>query len=322
MESATSKMSCRLCEIRITARPCSPSRLTSASTWRGLGDAERGGRLVEDHELGVPHHGLGDRHGLALAAGEAGDGLAHGAQRGDGEALQRLARLGLHRGLVELAHPVDQLAAEVHVLDDVQVVAQREVLVDDLDAEVRRVLRAVDAHRLALEADLPAVDRVDARDALDQRRLARAVVADEGHHLARGRRGSRPRTTPGPRRSSSRLPAVPGPVCRSRRMVSSRPERTGAPRDGAPLGSILYCRPSSVHFAASFPAQISSTLGKSGSPVYSLMLSFVTLTGSRRTEGTSWVPLFTGVVCAVGSSPLASAIASSAAASASFLTAL
>src|SRR3954451_16817619 len=35
MLSATSKTSCRLCEIRSTARPCSPSRLTSSSTWRG-----------------------------------------------------------------------------------------------------------------------------------------------------------------------------------------------------------------------------------------------------------------------------------------------
>ena len=32
MLSATSKMSCRLCEMRITARPCSPSRLTRSST--------------------------------------------------------------------------------------------------------------------------------------------------------------------------------------------------------------------------------------------------------------------------------------------------
>ena len=71
------------------------------------------------------------------------------------------------------------LAAEEHVLDDVEVVAEREVLVDDLDAELAGVGRAVDRHRLAVEQHLAAVDRVDARHALDQRRLARAVVADE-----------------------------------------------------------------------------------------------------------------------------------------------
>ncbi len=78
-----------------------------------------------------------------------------------------------------------RLAPEVHVLDDVEVVAEREVLVDDLDPELGRVLRPVDRDRLAVEDDLAAVGRVDAGDALDQRRLAGAVVADEGHHLTR-----------------------------------------------------------------------------------------------------------------------------------------
>ena len=36
-----------------------------------LGDAERRGRLVEDHEPRVPHHGAADRDGLALPAREA-----------------------------------------------------------------------------------------------------------------------------------------------------------------------------------------------------------------------------------------------------------
>ena len=47
--------------------------------------------------------------------------------------------------------PVVRLAAEVHVLDDVEVVAEREILVDDLDPELGRVLRAVDRDRLAVE---------------------------------------------------------------------------------------------------------------------------------------------------------------------------
>ena len=82
--------------------------------------------------------------------------------------------------------PIQLLAAEEHVLDHVAVVGQGEVLVDDLDAQPGRVLRAVDLHRAALEQDLAVVDRVDAGDALDQGRLARAVVPDEGHHLAGG----------------------------------------------------------------------------------------------------------------------------------------
>jgi hypothetical protein len=87
-------------------------------------------------------------------------------------------------GLVEPEEQVVLLPSEIHVLDDVQVVAEREILVDDLDSELGRILRAVDRRRLAVEDDLPGVVAVDAGDALDQRRLPGAVVADERHHLA------------------------------------------------------------------------------------------------------------------------------------------
>jgi len=70
-------------------------------------------------------------------------------------------------------------------VDDVEVVAQREVLVHDLDAEVVGLRRVGDVGRLALEEHLAGVERVDARDALDESRLAGAVVADECRDLAR-----------------------------------------------------------------------------------------------------------------------------------------
>ena len=149
-----------------------------------LRHAERRGRLVEDDEARVPLHRLRHRHRLALAARERCDRLPDGANRGHGERRQRFARALLHRGLLQAEEPVTQLASEVHVLDDVQVVTQGEVLVHDLDPELGRVLRAVDGDRLSVEEDLAVVVAVDARDALDQRRLAGAVVADEGHDLA------------------------------------------------------------------------------------------------------------------------------------------
>ena len=76
------------------------------------------------------------------------------------------------------------LAPEIHVLDDVEVVAEGEILIDDLDAKLGGVLRPVDAHRLVFEVDLALIDGMDPGDTLDQRRLAGAVVADERHHLA------------------------------------------------------------------------------------------------------------------------------------------
>ena len=70
----------------------------------------------------------------------------------------------LHLGLAQPQERVVRLAAEVHVLDDVEVVAQREILVHDLDAEPRGVLGPVDRDGLALEGDLARVDRVDPGD--------------------------------------------------------------------------------------------------------------------------------------------------------------
>ncbi len=149
-----------------------------------LRDPERGRRLVEDDELRVPLHGFGYRNGLPLATRERGDQLSGGADRRDGQRLQRLRGVLLHRRLLETPEPVALLPAEVHVLDDVEVVAEREILVDDLDAELGRVLRPADRHGSPLEEDLARVEAVDAGDALDERGLAGAVVADERHHLA------------------------------------------------------------------------------------------------------------------------------------------
>ena len=90
MRSATSKTSARLWLITTTPSPRSRRRLISSSTWRGLRDAERGGRLVEDHHLGVAEQRAGDRHRLALAAGERADLGAHAAQRRHRERVEQL----------------------------------------------------------------------------------------------------------------------------------------------------------------------------------------------------------------------------------------
>ena len=77
------------------------------------------------------------------------------------------------------------LLAEVEVGDDVEVVAEGEVLEDRRDAEVLGLLRAVDGDRLAVEDHLALVGGVDTGHDLDERRLAGTVVAHEGHDLTR-----------------------------------------------------------------------------------------------------------------------------------------
>src|SRR5580692_62718 len=56
----------------------------------GLGHAEGRGRLVQDHQLGLAHHGPGDRDRLPLAAGQRADRLADRADRHHRQVGQRL----------------------------------------------------------------------------------------------------------------------------------------------------------------------------------------------------------------------------------------
>src|SRR5690242_1466012 len=149
----------------------------------GLHDAEGGGRLVHDHELGVPHHGFGHRDRLPLAARQRGDRLPDRSDGCHAQSSQRLGRGALHAVLVEEA--VARLfATEKHVLHDVEVVRQREVLVDGLDTEARRVARAADVRLLAFPDELAMVDLIDARDAFGKHGFARPVIANERRHLS------------------------------------------------------------------------------------------------------------------------------------------
>ena len=152
-----------------------------------LADADRRGRLVHQHDLRVGEPGAGDRHGLALAAGHRlhqvpGPGL--GLQLGE-----ELGGAGVHGAAVEEAERPEapgDLAAEEDVERRRQVVAEREILVDDLDAGVARLERGGEAHRRAVEAHLAGRGGEAAGDDLDQRRLAGAVVAHEAEDLAAG----------------------------------------------------------------------------------------------------------------------------------------
>ena len=84
----------------------------------------------------------------------------------------------------ERTEPALELAPEENVCRGRQIVGEREILVDDLDAYGARVNGAVEMHRFTLEADLSVVWRKVAGDDLDERRLAGAVVTHQADHLA------------------------------------------------------------------------------------------------------------------------------------------
>ena len=74
--------------------------------------------------------------------------------------------------------------AHEDVAPERQLVGQRPLLVDGLDAERAGLLDGQVATRLAVEEHLARVGPVDAGDDLDQRGLARAVVAEQPDDLA------------------------------------------------------------------------------------------------------------------------------------------
>ena len=158
---------------------------------RGLLDAERRGRLVEDDHLAAERRGAGHGHALALTAGERLDLLGDVLDRHDPQVGHLLLGLGLHLRAVELAEDLAhdarraRLAAEEQVVGDVQRGRDRQRLVDGLDPVRARIQRRAHVDRLAVEQDLALVGHDRAGEALDQRGLAGAVVADHGQDLAR-----------------------------------------------------------------------------------------------------------------------------------------
>ena len=196
MRSATAKMSCRLCEMKMTPRALRLERLDQRDHLALLGHAEGGGRLVHDQELGVPV----DRRGRSRPPGAGRRRSARPAPRGGStwKSSSAMVSLAPPRAIACGRGPAGsrsalrhRLAAEEDVGADRQIVGQRQVLVDRLDAVVAGLLRRREGDRLAVEQDLALVGLVDARDRLDQRRLAGAVVAGQRHAPRRRCRSKR-----------------------------------------------------------------------------------------------------------------------------------
>ena len=103
----------------------------------------------------------------------------------DADLVERRARLLAHRAVVqERQRAADALAVEEHVVEHRQLVDEREVLVDGVDARAPRLVDAVRLVRLAAQGHLAHVGLLEAADDLHQRRLAGAVVAEQPEHLA------------------------------------------------------------------------------------------------------------------------------------------
>src|SRR5919107_1285766 len=103
------------------------------------------------------------------------------------QALQHLDRRALHGDLVNrqaMQGPTRALATKEDVLDDVEVLAERKVLMHGHDAKGRRIACATKRDAPTADVQLALVWRADARNDLDQRGLAGTVVTHEPNDFA------------------------------------------------------------------------------------------------------------------------------------------
>ncbi len=99
--------------------------------------------------------------------------------------VQQIDRALAHRGPVDQAEATAWRMAQIDVLGHRQVVEQHGFLVDRRDAGARRRIGRGEVHRAPVQPNLARVGLVDAGQDFHHRRLACAVLADQGRHLAR-----------------------------------------------------------------------------------------------------------------------------------------
>ena len=137
---------------------------------------EHGRGLVEDQDLGTAVEHLEDLDPLLLADTEVGHELV-------GIDLQPVAAAegaDPAAGGVSGEHRPARLAAEHDVLPHREVVGEHEVLEDHADAVADRRRRGPEVLHLAVDEDRSLVGLMGAVQRLHQRRLAGAVLADDG----------------------------------------------------------------------------------------------------------------------------------------------
>ena len=154
---------------------------------RGLLDAQRRRRLIEDQDPRPEVFRPGDGQRLALAARQRSDELPRIADLDpDLEHLvgRDFAGTG-HVELLERPEPRRGLRADEEVAADRHKRQHGQVLVNRRDASIQGVARRAEDDRLAVHEERAGVGRVYPRQRLDEGRLPGAVVAEEAVHLAR-----------------------------------------------------------------------------------------------------------------------------------------
>ena len=142
-------------------------------------------RLVHQDDLRIGQPGTGDRHRLTLAAGHVANDIARPRLRFQLD--EQLGGAPAHRLEIENAQrpdPARELPAHEDVDGGRQVVAERQILIDDLDAAAGGPRRPRERGRAAIDKQLAGRGREVAGHDLDEGRLAGAVVPHQTDHFA------------------------------------------------------------------------------------------------------------------------------------------
>ena len=141
-----------------------------------------GGRLVEHEDVRLAVERLQDLDPLLLAHGDVLD--PGGGVDCEAVAVGDLAHAPLGLAHVEEDPLAGRLLVEDDVLRDRHHGDEHEVLVHHADARLDRCVRRSEPHRLPLDRDLALVGVVEPVEDVHQGRLAGAVLAEQGVHLA------------------------------------------------------------------------------------------------------------------------------------------
>ena len=181
--------------MKMTVRPSCDDLAQRLEQRVRLVGREHRGRLVEDQHLRLFVERLQDLDALALADRELPDARPRVDRQA--VALAELPHLVDDRARIDSEAPPDATpVAEDQVLRDGEALDEPEVLMNHADARVDRVARRAEADRRAVQADLAFVGAIEPAHDVRQRRLARAVLAEQRVHLAGRPRRSRRRRSP------------------------------------------------------------------------------------------------------------------------------
>ena len=146
-------------------------------------------RLVHDHHARVLRQSLGDFHALPIGDRQRRDFGVDVDMRAV-EVVEQRARIRAHHFPVHAAQRPARRVADEDVFGDGQLWKEQQLLIDDRDALGARVAGRGEMDDLAADPNLARVRTMNPGHDLDQRRLARAVLAEQrvnfaGAHIER-----------------------------------------------------------------------------------------------------------------------------------------